>query len=148
MPIVVNSIPNQTLVLPARTYSFTFSIDTFEDVDIDDALKYSSTLSNGNPLPSWLTFHSQTRNFSGTPTNDDIGTYTIKAIAEDLSGASVADEFLLKILDPNDAPKIIKDIPNQTISKGSAFKQIELDNFIADANNSITEIAWTTSGQN
>jgi len=40
--------------------------NTFTDAD-GDALTYTATLANGNPLPSWLIFNPATMRFSGTP---------------------------------------------------------------------------------
>ena len=50
------------------------------------------------PLPNWLTFDATTGTLSGTPTNDDVGTMQIEAIATDSSGQSVSDEFELAIV--------------------------------------------------
>ncbi|WP_200987580.1 S8 family serine peptidase [Anabaenopsis elenkinii] len=66
---------------------------------IPDFLTYSATLENGEPLPSWLTFNPVTRTFSGTPGNEDVGTFDITVTARDTAGTSVGDTFALTVVD-------------------------------------------------
>ncbi|MBD2281359.1 CARDB domain-containing protein, partial [Aphanizomenon flos-aquae] len=65
-PIVANLIADQN-AKQGNAFSFQIPTNTFTDVDAGDVLTYSATLENGNALPSWLTFDSTTRTFSGTP---------------------------------------------------------------------------------
>ena len=44
-------------------------------------------------------------------------------------------------------PPIISDINDQTISKGSTFTDITLDNFVNDFDNQDSELSWTVAGQ-
>lgn len=89
-PAVRHAIADQ--VWPSDTeWTFQFAADAFDDAD-GDGLTYSARLSNGDPLPAWLTFDPATRTFSGTPPLNAIGTYTLEVTASDGSDA-VADEF-------------------------------------------------------
>ena len=45
----------------------------------------------------------------------------------------------------NDAP-VVTDIPNQSITEGSSFVTISLDNYVSDVDNTDSEITWTYSG--
>ena len=89
----VNDAPtaSRTLSRAAATqgvpFSLTIPATAFSDVDGVDQLTATATLSNGNPLPAWLTFHTNTRTFSGTPANGDVGTLTIRLTVTDLAGA-------------------------------------------------------------
>ena len=65
-PVVVNAIPDQTATV-GTTFSYTFSANTFADPNAGTVFTYSASLSNGNPLPAWLSFNPSTRTFSGTP---------------------------------------------------------------------------------
>ncbi|WP_318186607.1 putative Ig domain-containing protein [Pelagicoccus enzymogenes] len=70
-----------------------FSLDVssnFSDVDVGDSLTYSATLANGDPLPSWLSFNTSTGQFSGTPSQDDSGTISVKVVASD--GTAIAED--------------------------------------------------------
>ncbi|MBG1269058.1 beta strand repeat-containing protein, partial [Nostoc sp. WHI] len=104
-PVVINPIINQTAT-EDTAFSFTLPANTFADVDAGDNLTYSATLENGNPIPSWLTFNGTT--FSGTPTNDNVGSLNIKVIASD-GTATVSDVFVLAVANTNDAPVAVND---------------------------------------
>jgi Ca2+-binding RTX toxin-like protein len=102
-PTVANIIANQT-TLEDGFFNFTVPTNTFADVDASDSLTYTATLANGNALPTWLSFDSNTRTFSGTPNDPDNGTISIKVTATDSSNASVDDTFDLTVTPVNDAP--------------------------------------------
>ncbi len=63
-PEVFAGLSAQT-IKAGKTFSYQFAADTFKDSD--DALTYTATLSDGSPLPAWLSFDAKTRTFSGTP---------------------------------------------------------------------------------
>jgi hypothetical protein len=78
--------------------------DSFIDIDVNDTLSYIALQTTGAALPSWLTFDPMGPSFTGTPTNSDIGYYTIKVKATDTSNISVSDSFSLTVLNVNDLP--------------------------------------------
>jgi len=118
-PNVANAIPNQS-TNEESLYSYTFPINTFNDVD-GNTLTYTATLSNGNPLPPWLNFNAGTRTFSGVPDDGDIGTISIKVTANDGFGGTVDDTFDLTINNINDLPFVNIPIPNQNATEDAAF---------------------------
>jgi Ca2+-binding RTX toxin-like protein len=81
-----------------RNFSFVFPETLFSDVDTGDVLAYSATLENGDFLPSWLSFNANTRTFSGTPADADVGTLNLKLKATDPDGLFVETNFKLGIL--------------------------------------------------
>jgi Lipase/Putative Ig domain/Calx-beta domain/Peptidase M10 serralysin C terminal len=95
-PVVNKVIPDQTIT---ETLPFNLTLDTatFKDIDQGDILTYSAKQDNGNPLPSWLTFNTNTRTFSGTPPQTSFGTINIKVTAKDSVGAIAEDTFTLNI---------------------------------------------------
>ncbi|MBN4002194.1 putative Ig domain-containing protein [Nostoc sp. LPT] len=93
-PVVTNPITDQTAT-ENTAFSFALPANSFTDVDTGDSLTYSATLENGNPLPSWLTFNGIT--FSGTPTNDNVGSLNIKVTASD-GTVTVSDVFTLAVI--------------------------------------------------
>ncbi|KPA19440.1 hypothetical protein MHK_000340, partial [Candidatus Magnetomorum sp. HK-1] len=93
-PTLENAIIDQSTDEDA-VYSFTFNLNTFNDVDITDSLTYAAIQSNNTSLPLWLSFDANTRTFSGTPLNDDVGIYQIKVTATDTSLTSATDIFVL-----------------------------------------------------
>jgi uncharacterized delta-60 repeat protein len=80
------------------------SNDSFFDVDVADQLSISAKLVDGSALPSWLNFDPVTREFSGTPVNDDIGAIQIQIVATDLAGASASSTFNLSVVRSNVRP--------------------------------------------
>ncbi len=104
-PYVANPIPDQNATEDAP-FSFTFAEDTFGDDDIvyGDMLSYTSTLQDGSPLPAWLTFDGATRTYSGTPVNEDIGTWFVRVTATDNGGLTAFDDFEIVVTNTQDDP--------------------------------------------
>jgi hypothetical protein len=96
-PYLNYQIPNQTDSV-GYNFNYTFPDSTFIDDDGNNTLTYSATLSNGNPLPSWLSFDSITKTFFGTPTSS--GNYSIKVTAADTANAKAFCTFSLNIENP------------------------------------------------
>ena len=97
-PTVAVPIPDQTA---SEDSLFTLAVppETFADADVGDSL----TLTAG-ALPAWLQFGPDTQTFSGTPTNDDVGTVTVILTATDEAGADVSDDFDITVANTNDSP--------------------------------------------
>ncbi|MDB9445782.1 SGNH/GDSL hydrolase family protein, partial [Anabaena sp. CS-542/02] len=85
---------------------------------IPDFITYSARLENGAPLPSWLTFNPVTRTFSGTPGNEDVGTFDITVTARDTAGESVSDSFILTVNDELRERQQITSLDNLTATPG------------------------------
>jgi YD repeat-containing protein len=74
---------------------------------------YSSMLSNGSALPSWLSFNTSTRTFSGTPIAGSVGTYTITVKAVTSEGGVSTETFTLTV---QAAPPVMNgSLSNQTM---------------------------------
>jgi uncharacterized delta-60 repeat protein len=58
---------------------------------------YSAALADGSALPAWLGFNVDTRTFSGTPTQSNVGRYDVAFAATDQWGASAQEGFSLAI---------------------------------------------------
>ncbi len=90
-PTVANAIPNQSATV-GTAFTYAFPTNTFNDAD-SDSLTYSATKSDDTALPSWLTFTTGTRTFSGTPQSGDVGTLSVKVTANDGNSGSISDTF-------------------------------------------------------
>ena len=101
-PTVANAIPDQTIAEDSAL-SFQFNSDVFADVDIDDSLTYTATLSDGSALPTWLTFDAATRTFIGTPLNENVGAINVKVTATDIGNESITDMFKITTTNTSDA---------------------------------------------
>ena len=99
-----------SLISQTATESVPFSFEvpgtTFSDVNPEDALTYSATLSDGSPLPFWLHFDIVTRTFSGTPTGGDIGDIEVRVWFSDGGNNPAHADFGLQVLGiPQKAPE-------------------------------------------
>lgn len=112
-PTVAHFIEDQTIATN-ETFSFAIPSNTFSDVDPGDALTYTATLGNGDPLPDWLTFDTETFTLSGTP--PESGNITVRITATDPQGGVASDEFVLTIEGvtaiPDEVNDIVKIYPN------------------------------------
>ena len=93
-PYLKTEISNQIDTI-GQLFTFKISDSTFVDDDGNNTLTYSATLSNGNALPTWLSFNAATKTFSGTPTS--VGSVSLKVTATDIAMASVSSTFTLNI---------------------------------------------------
>ena len=119
-PIVVNAIANVDATEDA-VFVFAIPAGTFADPDVGDALSYSATLANGEPLPDWLAFNSTTGTFTGTPANADVGTLAVQVTATDRAGASIAAAFQIDVGNSNDAPELAFAAANRTAVEGQSL---------------------------
>jgi len=104
------------------SFSFTFAANSFSDVDSGDSLTYSAFLSGGASLPTWLNFNANSRTFSGTPVNADVGTVSVEVFADDGRGGNpVSDIFNIVIANTNDAPTVVRPIPDYAATEDLAF---------------------------
>jgi hypothetical protein len=117
IPYVLNLIPGQTAIL-GEMFNFTIPDTTFVDDDGNHTLTYSAKLSNGDPLPSWLTFDTLTATFTGTPLL--IEYLPVVITATDTAGASDSTDLKISVtphvsIDPgNGEPPLVKIFPNPT----------------------------------
>jgi hypothetical protein len=119
-PTVAAPLANQTAL---EDTAFTFAVpgSTFADVDSGDVLAYGATLADGTALPTWLSFNSTTRTFSGIPGNSNVGTLALTVTATDQGTLSTSSWFALTIQNVNDAPTVVAPLAEQTAAEDSAF---------------------------
>lgn len=96
IPYLRYSISNQTFST-GRSNSFSIPDSTFIDDNGNNTLALTATLSNGTPLPSWLSFDADSGNFTGTPTEP--GSIYLKVTGTDPANASVSSTFTLRVID-------------------------------------------------
>ena len=132
-PTVMNTIVDQTM-LSGQSLNFRLPAETFQDLDPGDVLAISTTLEDGSPLPDWLNFNAATLSFSGTPSQNNVGTVAIKVTAMEVGKASplsVSDTFNLTVTPLNHPPILDATIGAQTATEGQLFSfQIPETTFI------------------
>ncbi|MBW7850630.1 MAG: tandem-95 repeat protein [Rhodospirillales bacterium] len=128
--------------------AFTYQLPDglFTDPDGDD-LTLTATMHNGDPLPDWLNFDSETGTFSGTPTDDDVGTLGLKVKATDPSGERAGVKFTITVKDANDAPETVGVLGDVEATEGTAFSYV-VPNVFYDADGDALTYAATLADGN
>ncbi len=119
-PTIVAPIANQIAAEDAA-FRFTISTNSFADPDPGDRLTYTATLADGRVLPDWLRFDAVTRTLSGTASNENVGTISVRITATDRAGDAVSNTFNLTVTNTNDAPVLTKAIPDQVAAVETLF---------------------------
>ena len=102
-PPATPSLTDQTAT---EDQSFSYTFDAVTDPE-GDSVAYTATLDDGGALPTWLSFTSGSRAFSGTPGEADApATLTIRVTATDngTPPATASDTFTLTVSERNDGP--------------------------------------------
>ncbi len=99
---VVNNPINDQVATEDSAFNFTFPANAFSDPDLGDSLTYSAELTGGGALPAWLNFDAATRTFSGTPVNNDVGTFSVSVTADDGNGGTATDIFDITVITTGD----------------------------------------------
>lgn len=122
-----NDAPQVGSLLTAQTatqgaaFAYIVPSDAFVDTDVGDRLRYTATLSNGDPLPDWLSFDGTSGTFSGTPANGDVGGLELRITAIDLAGERAAQILTLNVANINDAPEIGSVLTAQQATEDAPF---------------------------
>lgn len=147
-PFANGDIPNQVAVEDSA-FDFTVPANTFLDIDSGAMLSYSAQLANGGPLPGWLSFDAATQTFSGTPTNDDVGTLLISVTASDNNGGTSAVlSFEIVVTNTNDDPQVSQPIPSQVATQNSPFNFSVDPNTFSDADNDTNSLSFSATLEN
>ncbi|HXS80474.1 MAG TPA: putative Ig domain-containing protein [Gammaproteobacteria bacterium] len=96
-----------------RQFAHTIPADRFVDAE-GDALTFSAAQTNGDALPSWLSFDASTRTFSGTVPAGS-GDVHVRVTATDPAGLSASDAYWIYT---NTAPNVV--VPSGVVSTNIA----------------------------
>jgi hypothetical protein len=140
-PPVVSDIPDQQI---AEGESFiTIALDDYvTDVDDPDSTLIWSVTGDADVSVDII-------NRVATITLNDPewnGRDTVLFTVEDQEGLTASDDVMFTVTPVNDLP-VVADIADQTIAEGQSFGQINLDDFVTDADHSDDSLSWTASGQ-
>lgn len=73
------------------------------------------------------------------------GSERITITATDPEGGKASQSFTLTVQSVNDAP-VLSQLPNQTIKEGEAFRAIDLNKLVSDADHNIQQLKWKIEG--
>ena len=94
--------PTYEISVPAEGQdAVPFSLNLPSDLFIDqdgDVMVYTAELTNGNPLPAWLSFDATNTILSGTPSESEVGLLTVLITATDPSSESGSTTQEIQIL--------------------------------------------------
>ncbi|WP_431855228.1 VCBS domain-containing protein [Azospirillum sp.] len=84
----VTGAPPEVAGRAGQALALTVDRGRFADVDVADSLRFTATLADGSPLPSWLSFSPDSLTFAGTPPSGTAGSFVVVLRATDQPGAS------------------------------------------------------------
>ena len=111
MTIVVDNTPDapvrtqplaDQLATQGSFFNYRVPAAAFSDPDAGTSLTYTVRQTNGDPLPTWLSFDGSV--LSGTPGATDSGVSRLTVTATDPTGRSASQSFRVGVVDVNDAP--------------------------------------------
>ncbi|MFN8257805.1 MAG: putative Ig domain-containing protein [Bacteroidales bacterium] len=105
-PPFLNKLIENQITMQDSWFEFNIDSNTFKDNDEGDRLRISVSLSDGRSLPNWLHFDAENFVFSGTPLDSDVGVLNITISAADIFNDSVSGQFIIEIVNKNDAPEL------------------------------------------
>ena len=141
-PPVITAIENK--ITPVGSpFNFIVPANTFMDPD-GDPLTLSATLTDGKPLPSWLSFNASTRTFSGTPLTAAV--YPVRLTAADGKSPAVSTEFTITASAVNRAPVVVTAAEAQALNTGQLFSFMTGSFSDPDQGDALTYTAALTTG--
>lgn len=140
-PPILADIPSQTIAegsafATINLNDFVTDVDNVES-EITWTISGASNLIVGIDENRFATISPFDENWNGSE--------TITFTASDPGGMSNSDTATFRVTAVNDPP-VVDEIPGQTISEGATFAAINLNNFVADVDNTDTEIYWSFTG--
>jgi Ca2+-binding RTX toxin-like protein len=119
-PTVGNALADQT-VTEDTPFNIQVPANTFADEDTGDVLTYTAALVSGDALPTWLSFDTATRTFSGIPGDAQVGSLDLHVAATDTGDLTASDVFTLTVQNVNEAPTVVNPIADHTVLEGTPF---------------------------
>ncbi|ULJ70394.1 putative Ig domain-containing protein [Wielerella bovis] len=117
-PTVENSIPTQNITAK-EDWQYHLAVNNyFQDLDTDDELSYTVTLSDGTALPSWLHYDADTQTLSGNAPQK--GQYHLAVTATDKAGETATQTLIVNVALP-----IVNNGGKNTIIASSANEILE-----------------------
>ena len=110
IPYLKNQVPSLTDTNGTQ-FSYTIPESTFVDDDGINTLRYSASLSSGQPLPYWLSFDSITKTFSGIISSSV--SLNLRVTVTDTAGAGTSCTFLLNVIQQIGLDPINETVPGE-----------------------------------
>ena len=128
---------------PYTTYSLSTSMFIDDDIDSGDELEYEVKRHDGEAIPSWLKFNAENMTFSGVPLDEHVGTFQLRLIATDLEGEAAETAINIEVLETNEAPELVNELPNYTINDLEPFSFLIPENTFFDEEGDALRYSYT-----
>lgn len=92
--------------------AFALAAPVFADPNLNDPPAVTLTRADGSALPAWMRYDAASGTISGSAGLQDGGSYQLKASATDKGGLTASSEFAIVVLDVNQAPLLVKGLPD------------------------------------
>ena len=136
-PVLAGSIEDQVAFTGER-FEYYIPSNIFVDPD-GDALVWRVS-----GLPSWLSFNSNTRLLSGTPTINDVGQRTITVR---VTGSSDSETFMLSVVKPNSPPVLTVPNASYVVDEDGGWTSLAGLSVTDADNDSLTVVVGVEYGQ-
>jgi hypothetical protein len=94
--VLFRGVPDQYTESGSRL-SVTIPADAFAHTQPKEVVRLAATQADGRPLPSWVTFNTQTGQFTGEVPPGTVGELRIKVIARDMQGREATALFRVNV---------------------------------------------------
>ncbi|KAJ6229625.1 dystroglycan-related [Anaeramoeba flamelloides] len=139
-PYVNNPLEDQSKGIQQKI-EYIFDPNTFYDEN--GKLSYEAFVNEEDPLPQWLDFNSDQRNFSGVYSSGCSATYDITLQCQDTCKLKNSTTFTLTI--NNQVPYINNPLINQYLSAGEYLEYTFANNTFSDLENEELSYSWNNN---
>ncbi|MGN6666025.1 MAG: putative Ig domain-containing protein [Trinickia sp.] len=119
-PTLGASLAPQT-VAAGSAWTYALPAGLFSPANAGDTLVYTATLSNGDPLPAWLSFDPAKQTFSGLPTDQTTGALSVTITATEGLGIATSTTLNLQVDPTYQAPTVTQTLDKQAVSAGTPW---------------------------
>ncbi|MFO1064727.1 MAG: cadherin domain-containing protein [Pirellulales bacterium] len=116
-------------------FQFVIPSSSFADEDAGDTLRFAVTDVDGFPLPSWLSYNTSTRTLSGTASDQDVGTVSLRVQAIDSGNKAASDFFDITVTQSHPWHNTNKPLDVTGDNHVSAIDALYVINYINGFNN-------------
>ena len=104
-----------------QDFSLILPADLFSDPDASDEIQVVLRQTNGEPLPTWLSFDPVSQTLNGRPANDHVGDIAVVVEGKDHFGAAASTTFNISVQNTNDAPEAGTPLADLSTLEDSVF---------------------------
>ncbi len=140
--LTVNDIPDQA-INPGESFS-EINLDNYIDVPANELHNIQWSASGADQLDVNI---DNGRKAKIIPLSDSWrGSETITFHAMDTDMNTGSDAATFTVQQAANAAPVVGDIPGQTLPEGSSFQPVNLDDYVTDADDPISQITWSAEG--